>query len=271
MSTKIYNGCEIQKLSAYQLFQELRSIRQEAQEIVTNEYAQWFIGTWVELVDNASFKQQDNAILPATVIKQRRDTLQEFEKYHRIPSEDWDFSLFFTACPYQKENRWLGILNVEKPSLKSLILSKEWCKEYGYWNNSDELPDNVDKKQWKHRGQEWDMIFDRYTTIGECMAEFTIVSNKDYVHPSYDKLYQHAPEDEKRVNRLVRRMALDEIFVQPHPDDNSAYESVKQIHDFNENFESGKKYWYLRDKYIKTAQNIVAQKSIEEIINVQKK
>lgn len=68
--------------------------------------------------------------------------------------------------------------------MHAAILEEGIVQEYGYWNNSDR-PDNLSKKQWRHREEAWEVL--GYSSIGSYGLSFGTPSKFDASWP----VHQH--------------------------------------------------------------------------------
>lgn len=143
MSTKIYNGFQINSPDIHRVMQMIKNFRPIA-EGYAFALAKTFMSHGVQDV-TSRIKTMDEWF-------ERRRAVQQLR---RDPGVDTQFQLLL--FPYALHNCFYGIAYVDHEPWFNAWLEQPGVSYFGYWNNTDG-PENISEEAWKARGELWDEL-----------------------------------------------------------------------------------------------------------------
>jgi len=163
MSTKLYDGYKLPKMTLSVFFKKIESLKKEMNKIVQKEYEETVIQECLAIYDHVFFYPNSSVDYPRLknkshiirIINDKIDhTNSVFRKmghlqYFYANIQFYEYRGYMYAIPRARGS----ISNIEK-----LLEKTMGAKAYGFWNNSDR-PLSVSAKQWKEREKEWDKVF----------------------------------------------------------------------------------------------------------------
>lgn len=154
MSTKIYTGFKFEGnlFYAHKMFMQMR---EELRGIVDTEYRKLFARHKACVYDRyvAGLEQKPSDV-NFNFWKEVSDRQQKSRTTMRAdPAFDFDFEVVLFPIT---ASRLLGIYYTTQTVFSELLMSKNYIKEYGYWNNSDR-PDHIGEREWAQREKDWDL------------------------------------------------------------------------------------------------------------------
>ena len=280
MSTKIYNGYCLPKLTLEELMQGIAAMRKAVQASMLEK--QWYRQT------ELAVKWADRYVLgkmPTTETDKwenyspwsrgyciTSDLFREsVKKGTREPSDDYSASLqiiptkdnmlVLVYCDDYRDNK--------QPNALELITKTAWFKDgtvalkpYAFWNNSD--PDeDVSELEWKKRGNDWDEALGEHGIPAIC--GFAVQLCLDHILP-----LEVANLQDKYIPALADRAeewASDELatkYLKEHnvPGEDVNWSTIRESFDFQKTEEGKKQLSALTAEYVAKLKDVDMRKQL---------
>lgn len=130
-----------------------------------------------------------------------RNRIKEMKaESRRDPAIDCEFIITF----FEVEDEILAIPRFEKKSFMAALMEFPGVESFCYWNNTDSLPEGVNRRDFNARGALWKKLFkdgndDLYAPIG---LTFTMISEGFRAYASLAELERHMPTIEERFREI---------------------------------------------------------------------
>lgn len=223
MSTKIYNGFVLPKMTLIELNEFSKQFREKAKEAAI-EQAETFLArriertidrlcllTEKEFIDKCIKKENQTDRAASELYSYYRPLLHQYyeayERYqevqrtnHRDPQVDLDANVVYIPL----EDKTLAMFYGEQDAIKKLWEQEEQVAYYGYWNNTDPDEDCSDE-EWEQRKNDWEVALPGYTLPLEAgiIAEFVKgFPNKSELSPK--RIVSYMNSHEKRAKDLAK-------------------------------------------------------------------
>ena len=222
MSTKIYTGYVLPKLSLSQLQTFTMRVRQKMSAVHKQEYNALVARIALNVIDFRAMgkplrddKEDLSPLTHATTIIWKAE--REIKRSGmRDPFFDFECETVF----FPLSNKTLAILYAERKSFTKVWERQPEVKYYGYWNNTD-WQDGVSEKEWNQRRKDWDkalpdLSFFAIPAMNGLVAQLTYRSNG---FPEADKVLKLIAKIsfEKRLQRIAEDTLLPEYDAQLKP------------------------------------------------------
>lgn len=212
MSTKIYDGCQVEISSTFELKQFCLRLRDLINPIRSELYHKKLARM---LTTNIDRHQYD---LPLSFLNKEKEKKEEFEDTHywivhdymddaireikikqtRNPSFDYEFAVCFIPI----SSKTLAIPYTEQKEFRNIWYAQPEVIKYGYWNNVDPDEDCTDE-EWNQREKDWDEALPNSSGIP---AENGF-SFEPFPYPPYHELTEtlkYITDDMKRASSLAK-------------------------------------------------------------------
>jgi hypothetical protein len=241
VSTKIYNGWALPKLTLDELNDGLKLLRKDAQAAARSKQIKRQVSIATQIVDACALgnlksdKFEGHTWLGAS--PWALSWLITSDKFHeseqkqlRIPLDDYSFKLQIIPT----ESKLLVLLYVDDRHFTEVFESKKWFRNgtigftpYPYWNNTD-APEDVRQEDWQARGHEWqDAIVGDIPVLNgfsvDCTGDFLDILNLDDIKP------EELPLRQDRVAEAARNQALTQRVLQLNASAEGKTESLSRL------------------------------------------
>lgn len=213
MSTKIYNGFRISNdLSLVQLKTLMMRLRKHAHRIIKKELWDLTAIEAVCLIDRIAMGKEVYSDWERPLISHVEDEIEKkYINIERTGRRDPEYDFHFSIGILPIKGKTLLMVFAERESFFELIKKQRWIEEYGYWNNTDE-PEGVSESEWEQRKKDWDEALGESGIPSQNGFEVTLsLPYLYYNRPTVDDLLKLVPTYEKRIDKWVRREAINEI------------------------------------------------------------
>ena len=254
MSTKIYNGYILPKMSAYDLRQFTIKLREKLypvalklmiskiaekcainiDDVVTGKIEQkHYVHRFKDTCDD------EKRLLERPIISNVEDDVEyRFEQIYitsgRNPSYDFQFEISFAP----EKNKTFVLIYTEQKNYEDIFKRMKGVKSYPYWDNTDP-PKNVSYKNWKKRGKEWDNALKdsapcnyglSWKLLNEKYPPFYTIENKD--------ILKRIPDIEWRSKRLAEEKITSLKMKEYQEKNNITIEQIRESNSLSGYFEA---------------------------------
>ena len=168
MSTKIYNGYVLPKMTMDRFYRFTQRARASIRKVMFDEYYKIVANILSNCMDRQQlgleieeeYRRDDNMVPSENKFSYGKIILfvrDEIKKSQQSMTRDTllpDFKC--EICFFPRKNKTLAILFTESKEATKAWEALREVRPYPYWDNSDE-PEDMTWAQWKRRGKEWDM------------------------------------------------------------------------------------------------------------------
>lgn len=163
MSTKLYDGYKLPKMTLSVFFKKLEVLKKEMNKLVQKDYEESVIHECLEIYDHICFYPESNVIYPrlknkANIIRIINDKIDYTNSLFRKISH---LQHFYAHIQFYEYNGYMYAIPRARGKIapiEKLLKKIMGAKPYGYWNNTDR-PRGISAQQWKAREKEWDKVF----------------------------------------------------------------------------------------------------------------
>lgn len=250
MSTKIYNGYTLPKMSAYQLRQFIIKLRgklyplaiklmkteiaeqctDNIDDVITkriekSHYLNRFKGFYLNRHSNDELSESgEKYILENYIYSNVENTVEykfkEIYKTHgRNPSVDFQFSISFAP----EKDKTFVLIYTEQKEYERVFEKMKGVKKYPYFDNTDS-PKGISHSDWKKRGKEWDNALKdsapcnyglEWTLLNTSYPPFYTIEMKDVIQciPNID--YRSKRLAEEKVMNIKMKEYRDKSGITP--------------------------------------------------------
>jgi hypothetical protein len=255
MSTKIYNGFRLN--SDTDVFSFRKNVVDLLKPIIIHDLNKEIVDDAIHLYDSLTF----NNGLYSGMVKNRMVKINEKLRWQKDDDNFVFNDLYYAALEQHKDSSFKNDYNQYKTEI---VLSKnpatgdilgifyggrkyfelvqempEYRGEYIYYDNSDR-PDNVTKKEWKHRAEQWDVTFGDWEPVLVQGLAINILSDFNSI-PRLDIVEKSSYEIIDKKTRLDYLISQDvaEQFKIINGEKWEMYEFMAFLHD-NDNREAAR-------------------------------
>lgn len=229
MSTKIYNGFVLPKMSLDQLHKLVLKMRERMACIHDDLYHERMASLCCGILDNYTFQPTDvflkvlkeeceylnrfkdpldwyPMVIADVILRERQQKIKQTMK--RDPVYDLDCEM--VLIPGKRKIHML--FYAENKAYYEMLETFPEIQEYPYWDNTDP-PDDVTRKQWRKRGKEWDKALSAHRSEIPSLCGFTadlVVTGR--IMPRVPQILASMPTFEQRVEHYAWKEALKQVF-----------------------------------------------------------
>lgn len=219
MSTKIYNGYVLPKLSLKDLHRLVAKMRERMcliqDELYHNRVAANITALldsfyvypeeeFIKRVKEGYYEEFDLDTSPLfaveMVIRERQKRIRDT----RVRDSLYDFECNMVLIPGGKKIYML--FYAENNAYHEMLKTFPEIRPYPYWNNTDP-PDDMTERQWSRRGKEWDWALSFGNGIPN-MSGFTAELVHDMFMPELPKVLACIPPIEKRIKEYAEKFVI---------------------------------------------------------------
>lgn len=204
MSTKIYNGFKFKSTDIFEIFNELKRIRQECLPIYEHDCNQYVATRSVTLLDRYCYYKEKFGEKPAPIVDAYLEFVDRVKKVksssQRDPLADYEFGI--SIFPFNGE--FYGMHFTEQKSFLKILQGSPLFIEYHYQNQTDP-PEEISDEDWQLRKEIWENgIFKENTVPSNVSFTYSVVDSvHDIPAPDSLKVLSLIPPIKLRVSDLV--------------------------------------------------------------------
>lgn len=280
LSTKIYNGFYVDKMSLCEFQKFTERVREKMGNIARERLHKQLAMLSVRVIDTLITEDKRRAILHTRDIRDI-ESKKKFDEYDEKCEHSYPllYLLYRRICDANNESRKTNIRNpgydytcnavffpledktlcivyAESDEYIDAFSGMAEVHEYGYWNNVD-MPDDVSEDEWNQRERDWNIAFkknDIPMLSGICVYFIEDISDLIY----YDKLDRNKivsqiPGAKTRANAIARHLVFEKKF-QEYSDELRKTASDVEMHQYMD-------IYHKTEKYVKEHQKDVADKA----------
>jgi len=166
MSTKLLNGFKFKSNDIFEVYKNLSSLRTKCAEISKEKSLEYQAVRSTTLLDRFCFYREKFEKPPTPLVDCYLELIERIkkvkEKGHRDPEIDFDFEV--VVLPHS--GSLYGLYFTEQKEFKNLLTSADFLEDFSYWDHTDK-DEKVSEKDWQHRANVWDGIFQDTWTPAE--------------------------------------------------------------------------------------------------------
>lgn len=172
MSTKIYNGLQIQYMPIKDLVAWSKKARKELIPVAKEEFTKSFVkmveaaivyvqtGVQIDscIHDYNALKELENPNYKdvfSILDKEVRSMIKANKSANTIMEFESAFGLDSTVYVFPLENNYLAIPLIDNDAIHKAFKNLPEVSWYGYWNNVD-APEDMSEEEWEQRKKDWD-------------------------------------------------------------------------------------------------------------------
>ena len=218
MSTKLYNGYRLPKMSLDHLQQFCLQVAKETQNLADILYATELADRATQIIDYAA--THDGKVLSSKRYKDTKyipysrawfevaDEQNESKRSETRSSVDYGLEV----CLIPGQEFMYAILYGEE-KMHGPWISAQGAEAYPYWDNTDP-PNGISIEQWHDRRDEWARVLRDSWTPGKVGFTFTLSSNDWLSRPDIRTVRQYVSAFKTRLRRTAEEVLFDEQIKQ---------------------------------------------------------
>jgi hypothetical protein len=213
VSTKLYTGYRLPKMSLEQLQQFCLQIAKNTQDLAVNLYTTEIAERATRFIDYAA--THNGRVLPSKQGDLKRGsysrawleiTDERCESERSGTRSSVDYGLEVCLIPGQE---FVYAVLYGEDRMRAPWIAAQGVEFYPYWDNTDPL-EGMTYEQWQDRRQEWGQVLGKDWTPGKVGFTFTLSSNDWLGIPTIREIRCHVPSFEERLLHAAEGLLFDE-------------------------------------------------------------
>lgn len=210
MSTKIYTGFKFKSSNIFEIFAELKSIREKAKVIMEESLSELIAVRSTTLLDRYCYFKEKFKKPPSPVVDTWLELVERIKRVKQTNLRDPEVDFDFEVCVIPHGTEFLGIYFTEQKILSELLTTNPLFQDYAYWDNTDPDP-NVTEEEWGVREATWEAALSNRAIKFSSLTYSIIDSALDLPNPDAKQVLTKVPTLKKRLNTLVKDLMFQDF------------------------------------------------------------